>query len=101
MSDPTEAAESSESNGRRKRSDSVLRRTGGWLCALFSAGLWISITICYIGGWDSVAVLTLFPYWAWALFGGLAGYAAFRLRRGRRLLLLPVVWILTALCFAD
>jgi hypothetical protein len=70
-------------------------------CAFFSLALWFGVTVCFIGCWDQVAAVTLFPYWSWALIGGLAAYFAQRLSRKRWTWVIFVLWLITTLCFAD
>ena len=51
-------------------------RLVGWILLLGSALLWVFITVCFVGTWDHVAVVTTFPYWAWAFLGVLCAMLA-------------------------
>jgi len=71
-------------------------------CLWVSSALWLGLTLCFGFAWDVVAVLTLYPFWLWAVLGGIVGLAAWRLSGNRhRLLLVPLIWAVTSLCFAD
>jgi endonuclease/exonuclease/phosphatase (EEP) superfamily protein YafD len=75
----------------------------GFVFLFLSAVLWIITTVCFIGVWDHVAAVTVFPQWSWATVGVLSAAIAWRLLRGRTRtpLILLAIWPLTALCFSD
>lgn len=103
----------SASNGSQPRvCASTIRkmRTPGrascvWLGKSFWASscfLLIATTACYIGLWDSVAALTVFPQWGWAAAGGIAGYASWRICGWhRKHLILGMLWLGSVLFFSD
>jgi endonuclease/exonuclease/phosphatase (EEP) superfamily protein YafD len=74
----------------------------GFAFLLFSGCLWIATTACFLGTWDEVAAITVFPQWTWALLGVLSAALAMRLLRSVRLILaITILWVLTTLAFAD
>jgi vancomycin resistance protein VanJ len=76
-------------------------RKAGSACFIFSTAIWLGTTICFIGCWDQVAAITLFPYWCWALLGCVVAYPSLRIRRERWLWLLPVFWVITSLFYSE
>jgi endonuclease/exonuclease/phosphatase (EEP) superfamily protein YafD len=68
---------------------------------VLSTVLFALITICFIGLWDLVAAITIFPQWCWALLGIFLSYFGWRLCKRRWLLLMPAVWVITAILFSD
>jgi hypothetical protein len=81
---------------------SSCRTKCSWGCLLFSLSVWLFITIGYLGDWDWASPLTIFPYWCWAIAGGIASYAALRLRCKRWHSLLSVgLWFGSVLWLSD
>src|SRR4051812_36130173 len=70
---------------------------------LFSVCLWVTTTMCYLGTWDQVAAITVFPQWSWALAGGLSAALPLRLLKNsnRTTFSIIILWLLTTLAFAD
>lgn len=84
-------------------STSQLRRRCGFAILLFSTFLWAVTTIFFIGVWDHVAAVTVFPQWSWSLVGGVCATIAWRLlgRRARLPAILLTLWLIATLIFAD
>ena len=80
-----------------------LVRYCGFTFLLFSALLWVATTICFLGTWDHVAAITVFPQWSWAVGGILTAAVAFRLLRSesRLPLFTMLLWLLSCFYFAD
>jgi hypothetical protein len=91
------------SPGSRETRTSRLAFRCGLVFLMFSALLWIVTTVCFIGLWDHVAALTIFPQWSWAIIGILSIAVAWRLMRphGQWLLVLLALWIAAIVLFAD
>jgi endonuclease/exonuclease/phosphatase (EEP) superfamily protein YafD len=70
-------------------------------CAAFSIALWLGTTVSFLGCWDEVVAITIFPYWSWAVLGGISAYSTIRLLHKRWTWLLPVVWVVSTLCFSE
>jgi endonuclease/exonuclease/phosphatase (EEP) superfamily protein YafD len=75
----------------------------GFAFFFFSAALCIGSTICFIGVWDHVVAITVFPQWSWATVGILSAATSWRLLRGRTRspLVLLAIWLLATLYFSD
>jgi vancomycin resistance protein VanJ len=75
----------------------------GAVLLTISIVLFIATTICFLGVWDQVAAITVFPQWSWAIIGIVTAAMAWRLLRPRTRIpfLLLGLWLLAALYFAD
>ncbi|MEO6183961.1 MAG: endonuclease/exonuclease/phosphatase family protein, partial [Verrucomicrobiota bacterium] len=60
------------------------------------------ITLCVIADWDWASPITIFPFWCWAILGGIATFAALRLRCNRwHGLVLVCLWLASVIWFSD
>lgn len=73
----------------------------GIACACGSAVLLAFIIACFVGLWDWAAAITLFPQWSWAFLGVLSSLAAWRMCQRRWILLLVILWCISAIFFSD
>ena len=67
----------------------------------FSWTLWVGVSLCFVGRWDAVAVVTLPPYWAWGGVGALCAAIAWRIRGNGNPKILLALWLGSSLHFSD
>jgi vancomycin resistance protein VanJ len=63
--------------------------------------LLVGVFVCFAGRWDAVAVITLPPFWAWAIPGVLLVAVAWRNRGGWQQRVLLALWIGASLLCSD
>jgi vancomycin resistance protein VanJ len=82
----------------------ILFRFLQWLGLLFSVlsiVLGLGILACYIARWDTVAAVTLLPFWVWGIIGIGLSLIAWRLQRKTWCLLLSLTWLCLTLFYSD
>jgi vancomycin resistance protein VanJ len=75
---------------------------------LFTTGLTVAalalhpvVCACYLRRWDSVAAITVFPFWAWGLAGAGMAALAWLIARRRSAGLVVALWAVTIVAGSD
>jgi vancomycin resistance protein VanJ len=76
---------------------SRMRLASAWL----SFALLLAIALCFLTRWDRVAVITLPPFWAWAVIGLLLAAPALQRGLGRGPKVLVAAWLIATLILSD
>lgn len=99
---PTDAADFAD--GALKRVMKVLtrlRNLAGFFLTIASVLLYIPVVLCFMAKWDIATGITVFPFWLWALAGGVMAFAAWSFVNRRAPLIMMLLWGLTTIFVAD